>query len=668
MSTTSDPLVSGRSWGEALGALLAGLGAAAEDCGAGPADLDAALRGLGLEGRVESLRGADIPDAAGGGVLVEMADGGWVGLRAVHGGFVTARGVAVVNLEGWDLGGRIAVIAAAEGGMPKPMRFIRRYKGRVAQILLGGLLVNLFSLCFPLFGAFVYDKVVGNGITETLWALTIGLGIVIGLDFAIRAIRALLVERFTQSSEADIDRTIFDKVLGGNVARLPSVGRVLDQYKQILGSRDFLSSSAMLAAVDVPFLVLFLATVAWIGGVLVLVPLVLGAAMLALQALLAVPMQEAEAAARKAGEARFALLADALAAREAVVGGRLADALRRGWRRASVGAGVASGRSRFWHALGYAASASFTNLAYVGVIVVGANLIDAHEMTTGRLLACSILTSRAMGAMAAVVNLVVRYRELRHAMAAMDATLPTPPAARPVRPRGRLKGEIRVSNVTCRLRPEGAPALDGVDVRVAAGEMIGIAGRPGAGKTTLLRVLAGALAADAGEVAIDTLPLAAIGPDDLSLNVGYKPQEPCLFEGTLEDNLRLGREGVGAGELEAALAAAGLMPALAQGELGLATEVGPRGGNLSGGQRQMLSLARALVGDPAVLLLDEPTTGMDAQAEQYLATQLAARKGAATVLVSTHSRVVLSQCDRILVLDRGKVVAFGPRDRVLVGG
>ena len=668
MSITSDPHALGHSWAEALGGLLAGLGASPEDCGAGPADLDAALHGQGLAGRIETLRGADIPNAPGGGVVVELDNGGWVSLRSVHCGFVTTRGVSVANLEGWPTTGRIVAISTKTGGMPKPLSFIRRYKGRVAQILLGGLLVNLFSLCFPLFGAFVYDKVVGNGITETLWALTIGLGIVVCLDFAIRAIRALLIERFTQSSEADIDRTIFDKVLGGNVARLPSVGRVLDQYKQILGSRDFLSSSAMLAAVDVPFLVLFLATVAWIGGVLVLVPVVLGVVMLALQALLAVPMQEAEAAARKAGEARFTLLADALAAREAVVGGRVADALRRGWRRASVGAGIASGRSRFWHALGYAASASFTNLAYVGVIVVGANLIDAHEMTTGRLLACSILTSRAMASMAAVVNLVVRYRELRHAMRAMDTTLPSPATARPVRPRGRLKGEIRASGVTCRLRPEGAPALDAVDLRVAPGEMIGIAGRPGAGKTTLLRILSGALIADAGEVAIDNLPLAAISPDDLSLNIGYKPQDPCLFEGTLEDNLRLGREGVGAGELEAALAAAGLMPALAQGEIGLATEVGPRGAGLSGGQRQMLSLARALVGDPAVLLLDEPTTGMDAQAEQHLATQLTVRKGAATILVSTHSRLVLSQCDRILVLDRGKVVAFGPRDRVLVGG
>lgn len=652
-------------WREALGWLLETLGADAAELPESPAELGGALAGQGLTARPVRCDGPDIPEAPGGGVLVELADGGWLPLRAAHAGFVGPEG-PVADLAGLALGGRAWAIRAAVGPVPR-FGYLRRHKGKVTQVLLGGLLVNLFSLCFPLFGAFVYDKVIGNGITETLWALAVGLVIVVGLDACIRAVRALLIERVSQSTEADVDRGIFDKVLGGDLARLPSVGRVLDQYKQILSTRDFLASSAMLTAVDVPFLALFLLAVAWIGGPLVWVPLGLGAAMMAFQALLAVPMHEAEAEARRAGELRFGLLADALAAREAVVGGRLADALRRGWRRASVAAGTAAGRSRFWHALGYAVSASFTNLAYLGVIVVGAHLIEAREMTTGRLLACSILTARAMASLAAVVTLTVRARELRAAMAMMDATLPSPAPPRVLRRRGRLAGEVRFQGVTCRLRAEGAPALDGLDLAVAPGEMLGIAGRPGAGKSTLLRLAAGALAVDAGEVRLDGLPLAAIDGDDLSLNLGYKPQEPCLFEGSVEDNLRLGRETADLAEMTAALVAAGLGPALAQGEIGFATEVGPRGAALSGGQRQMLSLARALLGDPAVLLLDEPTTGMDAQAEQHLATQLEACKGRSTVLVSTHSRAILSRCDRILVLERGRAVALGPRDKVLVG-
>ncbi|MBN2751205.1 MAG: ATP-binding cassette domain-containing protein [Rhodospirillaceae bacterium] len=672
MSITSDVRSmthpAGQLWSEALSALLLALGADAGNPGQGPKDLDAALLGQGFAGTVVPLFGSDLPDAAGGGVLVEMVGATWVPLLYVGGGvFRTLDGTEHHTLAGWPVAGRAVAIHAVVATVPKPLAFLRRYKGRAAEIMFGGLLINLFSLAFPMFGAFVYDKVLNNGITETLWALAIGLVLLIGLDYSIRAVRALLVERFSAASEADIDRTVFDKVLSGNLTRLPSVGRVLDQYKQILGSRDFLSASAMLAAVDVPFLVLFFLTIAWVGGVLVLVPLILGAAMIAVHALFAIPTLEAEAVARRAGETRFSLLADALASREAVVGGRFADALRLRWRRASLRAGVASGRSRFWHGLAYAASADFSNLAYVSIIVAGAHMIESRDLTTGRLLACSILTSRAMGALGSVVTLMIRYRELSRALSDLDKTLPSPLPAAPARSRGRLKGEVRLSGVTCRLREGGAPALNAVDLLVPPGEVLGVAGRPGAGKTTLLRAIAGALRPDAGEVLLDNVPLLALAPYDLSLNIGYKPQEPCLFEGSLEDNLRLGQGAVSVEDLEAVIRAAGLMPSMVQGDVNLETSVGPRGAALSGGQRQMVALARALVGNPSVLVLDEPTTGLDAPTEKHLAEMLAARKGTTTMLLCTHSRAILSICDRILVLDRGRVVALGPRDKVLVG-
>jgi len=665
--TTEAPSVSGSPWGAALSALLAALGADAADAGEGPETLDAALRGQGLTGTLVRLSGAGVPEAPGGGVLLELADRTWAPLLDMgNAGFRAPDGTAVGDVSDWPLSGRAAIVRRVPVGVGKPLAFLRRYKARAAEILFGGLLINVFSLCFPLFGAFVYDKVLNNGITETLWALATGLVLLIGLDYSIRGVRARLVESFAAATEADIDRSVFDRVLSGTLTALPSVGRILDQYKQILGSRDFLSASAMLAAVDVPFLVLFLLTIAWIGGAMVFVPLVLGSVLIGVHALAAVPTLEAEGEARRAGEARFTLLADALTAREAVVGGRFADALRVSWRRASLRAGAASGRSRFWHALAYAASADFTSLAYVSVIVTGAYMIEARDLTTGRLLACSLLTSRAMSSLASVVTLIIRYRELARALSDLEATLPSPPPVAPARPRGRLTGAVRLSGVTCRLRPGGPPALDGVTLQVNPGEMLGIAGRPGAGKTTLLRLIAGAIRPDAGEVLLDNVPVTALAPFDLSLNIGYKPQDLCLFEGTLEDNLRLGQGEVPPEALEAAILRAGLMPAIARGEINLTTPLGPRGSALSGGQRQMVALARAFVGDPVVMLLDEPTTGLDAPTEQHLAEGLKARSPGTTLLVSTHSRALLTLCDRILVLDGGRIVAFGPRDKVLV--
>ncbi len=656
-----------RPWGEALAVLASGLGVAVEAPGSGPADLGTALLGLGFSGRVLTLDGDDVPAVPGGGLLIELADGGWASLLDVGGSFRGADGSVVEGLADWPRTGRAVMVEPVPSAVGGPLSFLRRYKARAVEVMLAGLLINLFSLCFPLFGSFVYDKVLGNGISETLWALAVGLAIVVGLDFLVRGTRALVVERFAQAAEGDIDRSVFDKALSGNVAAMPSVGRVLDQYKQILGSRDFLSSSAMLAAVDVPFLVLFLLVIAIIGGPLVLVPLLLGAAMIGVNALFAIPTLEAEAEARKAGEVRFGLLAETLTAREAVVGGRFADTLRRDWRRVSLRAGLASGRSRFWHALSFASTASFTNLSYVGVMVTGAYMIEAHDLSTGRLMACSIIASRAMSALSAIVSLTVRLREFRRALAAMDETLPSPAAAAPPRLRGRLSGEVRLVGVSCRLRGDGPPTLDNLELTVAPGEMLGIAGPPGAGKTTLLRLVAGSLRPASGQVLIDHVPVAALHPHDVSLNLGYKPQDPCLLDGTLEENLRFGRADLDPAAVEAALRASGLLPSLEKGDLTLATPVGPRGSSLSGGQRQMAALARTLIGDPAVLLLDEPTTGLDAPTEQRLAESLAARKGRATILACTHSRPLLSLCDRILVLDHGRVVALGPRDRVLAG-
>jgi len=270
-----------------------------------------------------------------------------------------------------------------------------------------------------------------------------------------------------------------------------------------------------------------------------------------------------------------------------------------------------------------------------------------------------------MAALSSVVTLVIRMKELKRSLADLDATLPSPPLSVPIRNRGRLKGDVRLQGLTCRLRADAPPALDNLNLQIHAGEVLGIAGHPGAGKTTMLRAIAGVLKSSSGEVLIDNIPLSGLSPQDVSLNIAYKPQEACLFDGTLEDNLCLGQGDVSTDMMNAALEAVGLMPAFAQGALSYTTLVGARGANLSGGQKQMVMLARALIGSPSILMLDEPTAGLDSPTEKHLAAALKARKGSTTLLMCTHSREVLSICDRILVLDRGRIVAHGPRDKIL---
>lgn len=649
---------------QALRALLSALG---RDGAADETATEEALRGQGLIARPVRVEPGRLPEGDMAGAVLEVEDGIWLPLVATAHGLERVAGGEPAGpvAEGLPHLGRAVLLAPRVEVLDEVLPFLRRHKGRLAEILAGGLIVNLLALLFPLFSSFVYDKVLGNGVTETLWALAIGLVLAIGLDYAVRAVRALMMERFAVTAEADIDHALFRSLLAGNVTKLPSVGLVLDKYKQILGSRDFLSTAYMLSALDIPFLVLFLVAVALIAGPLVLVPLVVGALTIGLHLLFAIPVHDYERQARRAGEQRFALLADTLTAREVVVGGRLRDELARRWRKASTRAGIASGRARYWHALASAVSAGASNLAYVSTIVCGALMIEQRSLTSGGLLAATMLTSRTMGTLSSVVLLATRYREFRHAMSEMDGLLPPPPAAEPPPERGALPARLRLMGVGCRLRPEAPPTLSGITLKIEPGEIVGFAGHPGAGKTTLLRMIAGVLQPAEGQVLIDNLPVAALAPADVSATIGYKPQEPCLFEGTVEDNVRGGNLSASRDDMERALAASGLVHFLERGDLTLATQVGPRGASLSGGQRQMVALARALLGAPPVLLLDEPNTGLDAPLEKQLADHLASLREGRAILVSSHSRTLLSVCTRIVVIDGGRIITDGPRERVL---
>lgn len=652
---------------QATSSLLSALGHDAEEVPGSPRGLDTALRGQGLVARHVRVEPGHLPDGDFAGVLLEVDDNVWLPLIATPRGLerlVDGRAAGPVA-EGIGHVGRAVAFVPRVEVLSEILPFVRRHKGRLLEILAGGLIVNLLALLFPLFSSFVYDKVLGNGVTETLWALAIGLVLAICLDYAVRAARAVLMERFAVTAEADIDHALFRSLLAGDVSRLPSVGVVLDKYKQILSSRDFLSTAYMLSALDIPFLLLFLVVVGIIAGPLVLVPIVVGALTIGLHLLFAIPVHDYERQARRAGEQRFALLADTLTAREVIVGGRLRDELARRWRRASSRAGTASGRARYWHALAAAVSLGGSNLSYVATIVCGALLVEERALTSGGLLAASMLTSRAMSTLSSVVLLVTRYREFRQAMAEMDTLLPPPASAEPPPERGALPGRLRLSGVGVSLRREGPPTLSGISFKVEPGEIVGLVGHPGAGKTTLLRMIAGVLPPAEGQVLIDNLPVTALAPADISATIGYKPQEPCLFEGTIEDNIRGGNQQAGRADMERALAASGLVHFLERGELTLATQVGPRGGNLSGGQRQMVALARALLGAPPLLLLDEPNTGLDAPLEKQLADHLAGLRDGRAILVSSHSRTLLSVCTRIVVIDGGRVITDGPRERVL---
>jgi len=661
-----------QSWFQAAGALLGAIGISVDaDTLSKTEDLTAILRGSGMRARRVALIHHLIPeDENMVGAILETVNGEYV---PVLGGsadavILSANGEVIRVLEPDDLQHvtQAYVIEENIASLSAAAPFLSRYKGRLIEIIAAALIINLFGLVLPIFSSFVYDKILGNGITDTLWALVIGILIVIGVELCIRVLRVTAAERFAIGSEVDIDYSTFRNLLDTKANKMPGIGGMLEKYKQVLAFRDFLSSSYLLALADLPFLLLFLVAIAAVSGPLVFVSIVCGSLMMLSSLIFMKPVLDYDRQAKMAGERRFGLMSDVLTAREAVIGSALRNELSRHWGRASVAAATAASKARYWRGFGMTIVNSLSYISYIGVLVGGVYMVEDRTLTSGGLLAASMLTSRTMAGVSSIITLIIRYREFRIALRELNQMIPATHHVA-MKSSGKLQGNVRIDKVICRLQPGTTPVLDGISLNFLPGEIVGIAGAPGAGKTTLLRLIAGVLQPDEGRVLIDNIPLDRLSQDDISLNIGFKPQDFCLLDGTIENNVCAGRAAMTADDRQEVLVQSGLARAFMENGLNWATEIGPRGMNISGGQRQLVSLARAFLYHPTVLLLDEPTNGLDMPLEAHLAQQIARLRGQSTVLVSTHSRNILSICDRIIVVGQGRILADGPRDKILAG-
>jgi ATP-binding cassette subfamily B protein/ATP-binding cassette subfamily C protein LapB len=658
----------------ALAAAMAALGRPAPLSKALPANASAAdLLAAGLEGSDLIAHPTSVKNGLqgkeGAAVLLELADGVWsVLLPRPDGSWETIDDegcLQTLTAPPTEAQNAFLLIPATMPPLKdEALPFLRRHARLLVPVMLGGIITNTLALALPLFGAFVYDKVLGNGVSDTLWAVSIGMLLAIAMDYLARALRIQIIERLAITTECDIDRALFANLLrksGG----IPSIGLVLDKYKQLLSSRDFVSSTYLMAATDLPFIFLFLIAIAVVAGPLVLIPILVGGLAVLLNLVFCLPARDYETLARHAGEQRISLLADTLMGREVVVTTALRGELSRRWQRTGDAAAVAAGRARFWNTMANSVSISASTLAYAATLVGGAYLVDSHLLTSGGIMAASMLTSRAMATLASVTLLATRLREFRRALRELDAVLPAAATSETEVRSHDPSGDIQLVGLRWRPAADARPVLDGLDLRIRPGEIVGIAGLPGAGKTTLMRLITGVESPSEGQVLLDMVPVQHWDPRQLARTIGYKTQDALLFEGTLASNILAGNTHVPSEQMAEALAHSGLRQSIDRGELTLATQVGPRGTRLSGGQRQMVALARAFLGEPPILLLDEPSTGFDAQLEQSLANYIASLAGRRTVLLSSHSRTLLMVCTRIVVLNKGRIGADGPREKVL---
>ncbi|KQY81710.1 ATP-binding cassette domain-containing protein [Pelomonas sp. Root1444] len=551
--------------------------------------------------------------------------------------------------------------------------FLRANRRHLADLALASLGVNAFTLALPLFSMLVYDKAVGNELHETLWALALGMGLLFALELVLRLSRVLLVEHAGARWDMHLDERLLRGVLAAPASRPLAVGTLLSRYRELSASREVLSAQFLLPLADLPFALLFAVVLAVIAGPLVLIPLGTGALLLLVGGVLQAAASRRSQVAVQASATKFSWLADVLLARESIMSAAGARVAERGLREPSAIAARAASRARVWQQVSQQLLPLGMSACTVATLVAGVYRIEAQALSIGGLISTAMLGGRLVSSMCMVTPVVLRWQEFMRALRELGQAVALDAAALTEREAGGPLGAAAAEGVRLAgvgfAYPGRPPVLAELTVTLRPGELVAVVGSSGAGKSTLLRLLAGHLAPTEGQFAIGGRVVA----DDLTRRwlagaVAYKPQEPGFLAGRLLDVVAPGEGTRREAELLHALRVAGLGPQLDRGELGLNTELGPNGAGLSGGQRQMLALARVLHQPSDLVLLDEPTLGLDRQAQDGLLTALPAWRDGRCVVVATHSAELIQICDRVLVLERGRLVADAPPQRLLAPG
>ncbi len=543
-----------------------------------------------------------------------------------------------------------------------------KHKGTYIKVALAAVMVNLLGLVSSMFTMTVYDRVIPNNATASLIALTIGLAIVVIFDFILRTLRAYFVDIAGADIDHEVGQNVFQRILALRLdLRKGSVGSLTGLMRELETLREFFASATLTALVDVPFIVVTLVLIALIGGWVVLVPL-LSIPIVLLAGWLTHPaMDRLSARAMNEGLLKQSVLVETIGGIEAVKTAGAGPMMAGRWSKAIRAHADSSLRQRLVSTIAVTVATSMNTISYAGVVVVGVGMIATRDLTTGGLVACSILAGRAIAPLGQIAQLMSRMTATRTAYRQLNALMVQPsegPGSEALRP-GRVAGGVEFRAVAFRYPGSAERALDGVNFAIKPGEKVALLGRVGSGKSTVAKLILGLYPPEDGLVLIDGTDVRQLDPPTLRANAGAAMQDSVLFSGSVRDNIILGRDGFDDEELMRVASISGTHQFIGQTANGYDLRLADRGDGLSGGQRQSIAIARALVGQPQILIFDEPSSAMDTQTENALIERLRMEVKHRTLLLVTHRPPLLALVDRIILMDRGKIVADGPRDAIL---
>ncbi len=537
------------------------------------------------------------------------------------------------------------------------------------EVVIAALMINMFGLASSIFIMTVYDRVVPNGAFDTLYALSAGMLIVLLFDFLLRNLRAHFLDHAGRRADVKISAALFEQIMGMTMtARPPSAGILASNMKEFETLRDFFTSATMVALIDLPFVFIFIGVIALIGGPIAFVPLAAIPLIIGMGFYLQKPMRKITKQSLHESALKNALLFETIIGLETIKVQAAEGHTQRNWEELTDKASRTAVKSRQLSAFAQNWATLIQQLASVGIVFVGVFLISDNVITQGALIACVILSGRIMGPLAQVSGLMTRLNQSREGLAQLDDLMKKPverPAGKNFISLADTKGLVEFRDVVFSYPNQSNPSVDHINFSIRPGERVGIIGAVGSGKTTIERLLLNLYEPTEGSVQIDGTDVRQINPGDLRRNVGAVQQSPQLFFGSVRDNITMGHETAPDSAVMKAAEMSGVIEFLQGTPTGLDTQVGERGEALSGGQRQAVAIARALLYDPPILILDEPTASMDPASENRLRKRLEVLCANKTTILITHKGAMLSLVDKLILLDRGRIVAFGPKDEVI---
>ena len=539
-----------------------------------------------------------------------------------------------------------------------------------AEVIAASILVNVFAVLTPLFTMNVYDRVVPNKAIETFWVLALGVTIIYVFDLGLKLLRGYFIDVAGRRADIALSAGLFEQVMGMRLdAGRQSVGSLANNLREFESLREFFTSATMVGLIDLPFVLLFIAVVALVGGwAMAAVPLIAIPIVVAVGVSLQAPLRNRIKRVYQASEAKHATLIETLSAIETVKALGAASRQQRRWEEVVGFVASESLGTRLISSFAVNFSGWAQGMVSVAMLAVGVYLAGDNLLTTGAIIACTIIGGRAMAPLAQVAGLLTRYHQSMSALESLEKIMQAPrerPKDRSFIHRPTLTGEIRFQDVGFKYPGQETEALVGFNLAIKAGDRVGIIGRIGSGKTTLAKLLVALYQPQSGSILVDGTDIRSIDPTDLRHAIGYLPQNLVLFSGSVRDNLQIGTRGVDDAAMLKAAGIAGLLDIVSRHPKGFDMPVGERGESLSGGQRQTVALARALVTDPPILVLDEPTHAMDHSSEERLKVRMQEDMADKTIIIITHRESLLSVVNTLVVVDGGKVVAAGPKDAVV---